>query len=834
MLLVLAAAVYALHHLARDIALADVWANIAALPRINVALALLCTVASYAMLTRYDWLALRYLRVSLSAVRLAVIAFTAVAVGNNVGVSALSAGAIRYRGYSAEGLAAAQIATVVGFCGVTFVLGTALLLGLALLLQTATVLHQAGLPVVVGRLAGGALLLVPAAYVAWSISGADSIELGNWRLARPSPAVALGQIAVSAADLLLVSGVLYLLLPTGAGVGFVEFLGVYLVSLGMGVASGVPGGAGVFESMMLLLLPQVPPAGLLGAMVIYRLLYYALPLVVALCLIGALEFGAVRAQAARTRALAAQWVFRIAPPAIAVAVFLTGAMLLVSGSLGALPARLAMLSDTLPLVLVESSHLVGSVVGVLLMIVARGLLDRTRAAWLITQIALLVGAVASLLGGLGFEEALVLGAVALVLWGARGTYTQPTHLLDRAFSPGWSMAVVAVLGAAAWIAMINAGQVDWGASTLWRFAFDESVPRSLRGLTAATIAVGAYGVLRLMRIAPTPGDEALDLPRIHQLLSGSRQSLANAVLLGDKRVLFNPAHDAFVMYQLSNRSCIALGDPVGNEMAVEDLIWEFRELSDRQRLRPVFYQVSERHLPLYLDSGLILEKLGEEALVPLGEFDLEDRHRADLRQARDRALRAGAVFSVVPRARYAEIAADLEAVSNHWLAASATGEKGFSMGRFDHAYLANFDTAVVRVDDRIVAFANLWPAAGHELSVDLMRFDADAPDGIMDCLFVELMLWGRARGFAQFSLGMAPLTGLERHRLAPMWHKLGTAIFRHGEMFDDFEDLRQFKARYSPVWQPRYMAGPDGLGMPGALFDTAVLIAGNMGGMPAR
>jgi phosphatidylglycerol lysyltransferase len=142
---------------------------------------------------------------------------------------------------------------------------------------------------------------------------------------------------------------------------------------------------------------------------------------------------------------------------------------------------------------------------------------------------------------------------------------------------------------------------------------------------------------------------------------------------------------------------------------------------------------------------------------------------------------------------------------------------------------------VVRVGGRIVAFANLWQGAEqHELSVDLMRFGDDAPGGVMDLLFTQAMLWGREQGFRWFSLGMAPLAGLERHSLAPAWDKLGNLLYRFGEHFYNFEGLRHYKEKFGPEWSPRYLACKGGIDLPAVLFDTTVLISrGARGGRKA-
>ena len=121
-----------------------------------------------------------------------------------------------------------------------------------------------------------------------------------------------------------------------------------------------------------------------------------------------------------------------------------------------------------------------------------------------------------------------------------------------------------------------------------------------------------------------------------------------------------------------------------------------------------------------------------------------------------------------------------------------------------------------------------WRATGEEIAVDLMRFGADAPRGAMDFLFVELMLWGKAQGHRWLNLGMAPLAGLERHPLAPAWHRVGNIVFRYGEYFYNFDGLRRYKAKFNPLWESKYLASPGGLALPRVLLDISVLISGGV------
>ena len=132
---------------------------------------------------------------------------------------------------------------------------------------------------------------------------------------------------------------------------------------------------------------------------------------------------------------------------------------------------------------------------------------------------------------------------------------------------------------------------------------------------------------------------------------------------------------------------------------------------------------------------------------------------------------------------------------------------------------------MVRHADQIVAFANMWIGAGHdEFSIDLMRYDPKSPGGLMDFLFIELLLWGKTQGYDWFNFGMAPLSGIEDRPLAPLWNKAVGLVYRHGDHFYSFTGLRQYKEKFGPTWHPKYLASPGGLALPRILADVTKLI----------
>ena len=254
------------------------------------------------------------------------------AIGHNVGMNTLSGGAIRYRAYSALGLGAKQITTIIAFGTVTFLLGAGFLLGLSLLTQagmSSSVLHvHASLAV----LAGGLLLAAVAAYLWLACTRHEPLRFRRFEIPVPKPRVAFAQLGVACADLLCAASVLYVLLPTHLAISFGAFAGIYVIAIAAGVISNVPGGIGVFEAVLLLLLPSVPEVRLLGALVAYRAIYYFAPFVVALALLGAHEVWVHRGPAVRLVRLVRAFLTAVTPQAIAIATFLAGAVLLFSGA----------------------------------------------------------------------------------------------------------------------------------------------------------------------------------------------------------------------------------------------------------------------------------------------------------------------------------------------------------------------------------------------------------------------------------------------------------------------------------------------------------------------
>lgn len=763
---------------------ADLAAALAAVPPERWAVAALLTAASYAVLAGYEALAVRAVGVHVAPRRALLAGVLGWAVSNGVGPAWLSGGAVRLRLYRGWDVPAADVAKIVAFGLLTFWLGFAATSGAALALDPPASMEGWGRPV------GLAVLGLVAALGVAGGRRAREVRLLGRAVRWPGAPTVGAQVALGVADHLAAIGALYVLLPPGAELSFVELVALFALSNLAGIVSGLPGGAGTFDgALVALAAAEAEPAAVLGAVVGWRLLYTVLPLLLAATTLAAREVPLRR-------------MTRVGRPALATFAFAAGLALVTSALTPADPSRLRWLADVDWIVLLETSHAASAAIGVGLLFVARGLWLGLREAWTALVLLLALGVVASLTRGLDWESAVALGIVLGLAIPMRGRFPRRAALTDEVL-PARRAAAVAV--SVAVLALLAFSVAEPSAAP---------VPDVLRSLTVglAVVPTAMLGsLLRPARIDP-PGPSEEDVRDALRIASEAGVSEGRLAALGDKALLFDADRTTFLMYGAARGTWVAFAGPMGP--ARIELLWTFRELAHAAGARIALYEIPADLVPACVDLGLQAYKFGEEAVVDLATFTLEGRDNKGRRNTLNRLEREGCRFEVLaPDDRLLE---ELRGVSDAWLADKGASEKRFSLGWFDPAWLRRGPVAVVRRDGAIVAFANLLEA-GPELSVDLMRYVPDAPGGTMDFLFLSLLAWGRAQGFARFSAGMAPLAGLPDNALAPLWAKVGAFVFRHGESFYNFQGLRAFKEKLRPRWEPRYLAVQGPVGLPTAL-----------------
>ena len=839
-LLLFAIALIACRHLLSELDLDALHDSILQVPKPALLGALAATVVGFIILLGYEWSASRYAGVTLAPRILALGGFTAFAIGNAIGLSMLSGGSVRYRLYARHGLGATEVARMTLFASLS--LGCALppLAALATLSDLSAASTALGLS---DTLLGAASVAVLLLFSVLAIGiyrrrlpeqpYADNllVKAGRRTLRLPGRRLTFLQLIITALDVAAAATVLYLLLPEAPPFG--AFLLVYLLALAAGVLSHVPGGVGVFEAILLAAFAdKLGAAPLAAALLLYRLIYVVLPLLVA-CVFLLINEGQRLFQSRQSLRAASG----LAAPILAVLVFLSGVVLLFSGVTPEIDTRLEHIGFLIPHRLVDASHFGASLIGVLCLLLAQGLRRRLSAAWMLTTILLLVGALLSLLKGFDWEEACLLILTASLLGVFRRSFYRPSRLTELPFSPLYLVSSLCVLGASIWLLLFAYQDVPYSHQLWWQFTLDADAPRGLRSLLGAAVLLVVVSLTWLLRTArpvihlPTPGE----LDRAVKILMASAQPDGGLALTGDKALLFHPDEQAFLMYARRGRSLVALYDPIGPPQQRAEMIWQFRDLCDIHHARPVFYQVRAENLPYYMDIGLTAIKLGEEARVDLQRFDLEAKGKEmkDLRYTWNRGTRDGLSLEIFEPGQAPMD--ELKVISDAWLTGKNVREKGFSLGRFSEDYLKHFRIAVIRFEGRPVAFANLLETFGHDLaSLDLMRAHPEAPKLTMEFMMIGLIQHYKSHGYARFSLGMVPLSGLQPRRGAPLTQRLGSMVFRRGEQLYNFQGLRRFKDKFQPDWEPRYMAVPAGLDPLVALADTAALIAGGLTGLVKR
>jgi len=829
-------ALFVIHHKLSHYHYRDIAGQFALLPRSHLIAALVLTILDYLVLTGYDWLALRYIKHPIKYGRTAFASFLGYAFSHNM--TFVGGGAIRYRIYSMLGVSAANVAALVAFCAMTFWLGFFATGSAVFLFSSEHVPAALHLPFVSVRPIGVVFLVVVAGYVVLSIIKKTPLRIRGWEFELPSPVLAWSQIIIASIDWLLAGMVLFVLLPAGGQLDYFRFMPFFLLAQIVGVLSYVPGGLGVFETAIILLLsPFYEPSAIVSSLLVYRLVYYLIPFGFASMLLAGLEFLLNRHLFTRLASGFGKAAAAIMPNILAVTTFVSGVILLFSGALPAARGRMVWLRDLLPLPAIEFSHFLGSLTGAGLLILARAIQRKVDAAYHLTAALLMGGIVLSMLKGLDYEEAIILLVMLLVLLPCRTSFYRKSSVLAGRLTSGWALLAVVVVLCSVWLGIFSYKHVEYSHDLWWKFSIHADAPRFLRGSAGAVSVMLLFAISRLIRGSPYPQQSGPTeaAQEVGSIVAASHRTYAYLALLGDKRFVFNEARSGFIMFGIEGRSWVTMGDPVGPQQQWDDLLWRFRELCDEYDACPVFYQIDQDNLPLYLQFGMKFLKLGEEARVDLGAFSLEGGERKGLRYSHNKLIKDGYTFEIVPAEGVDAIMATLKEISDGWLEDKHTREKRFSLGRFEPEYIRRVPVAVVKANGRIVAFANVWQGAEkYELSIDLMRHLPSSEGGIMDYLFAELMLWGKKEGFKWFNMGMAPLSGLQEGVLSPLWERTGAFLFRYGEHFYNFQGLRQYKEKFGPVWEPKYLATRGGLMLPRILANVASLISGGPKGIVAK
>jgi len=593
-LALLVGAIWVVQREFRNLSMADVRAALAAIPMTALYLGAGLTVLAYAVLAIYDYLGARYSGRPSSWPRALLASFCGYSLAHNIGFAAVSGAAVRYRLYSAWGYSPVEIGKIIGFTSLTFGLGGMALGGMVLLFEP-EVLSWAGdhVPRWGLQLMSVPLFGLVIGYVLLS-KFRRSIRVFGHVVELPGVRMALLQTLLATVDVAVTASIFYVLLPDAPGLTFLLFVGIYLAAYAAGIAAHVPGGLGVFDGAILLgLAPYMGAAEVVGALVVFRLYYYIVPLFIAGSLFAGFEVTQRSDLLSRFGTLG-QGAMPLEVPAMAGLVAIGGALLIF---LGGLPLSATVLKQWAGYEAAVASQFAASVVGSLLLVMSFGLARRLAIAWWGALFLLLNGAA---IGWLREEAWWLWGVfilVAVLLTTMRPAFYRGSRLRREPLSNEILLPLAAVSICGLTLALLaNAGQVQ--GESWWEIVLFGNATPQLRftvGITAVLLLIGAVQLLRPARIEPIPF-EAVARQRLMEL-GAEPPSEADAVLWGE-------AGRAGFAFSRRGPVWIAHGDPVGEERDAISAIWRFRDLCERNGARPAFVDVGADHLRIYADTGL--------------------------------------------------------------------------------------------------------------------------------------------------------------------------------------------------------------------------------------
>ena len=514
---------------------------------------------------------------------------------------------------------------------------------------------------------------------------------------------------------------------------------------------------------------------------------------------------------------------------------LVGCVNVLSAVTPTLPERLVWLRTVLPFEVQAGDRLFSAVTGFMFLSLAGNLLRRKRLAWLLMVGLLAVSIASHLLKGLDFEEALLSGVLLIQLLLMRDVFTAQS---DR---PSATQGIRVLVGSLLFtLAYGTAGFFFLDRQYEQTFNFSQAMVQTLalfftdnnaglqptdrlgRFFVSSVYIIGAvtllYALWMLLRPVLFRGPASTaDRQRAEAIVAQhGRSSLARFALLPDKSYYFSPSGQSVVAYVPKGRGAIALGDPIGPMVDRREAIAGFQQFCARNDWYPAFYQTLPDELEPLKAQGFQAAKIGEEAIVNLKTFTLEGKAGRKLRAPVNKLNKQGTTVEFHQPPISSDLLKTLREISNEWLSHMQGSEKQFSLGWFDNDYIGSCEVATVKTaEGETLAFANIVPEYQlNDITIDLMRHRAGVERGTMDVLFVSMFQHFKEAGYNGFNLGLSALSGVGESPDAPRLEKSLKYLSEHLERFYSFQGLHEYKDKFHPRWEPRYLVYPGLVSLP--------------------
>jgi phosphatidylglycerol lysyltransferase len=795
---------------------AGVFAGFSMISPLKIMLSAVFTALSYLFLVFYDSLAIRYAGQKLGFKRTAAVSFTANAFGNNLGLSILSSSAVRLRLYSLWDFTTQEIGSIIIFCNAAEITGFA---ALSLLLLNTSLWPAAFHPFIkyscfsAAVVLGAALIL----YFIWSSFSKKNFAAFGAVYKPAGFMMAAAQTAVSAIDWSFAGLALFILLPDGS-INIYLFFAAYLASEILGIASNIPGGFGVFDAAAISLLSTDSGAasGVISAIILFRLIYYMLPLAMSYVVYGLSEAESARSNIFIKAGEIKDMLSSTPGYVFSFFSFLAGSAAIYISSVPLFQPRTALMQAVFPPLLLGIFAVACALSGAWLIMLTRGLQKNIYSSYNSSLAVYVLISLLLLTQGFSYEAAFLISVIFFIMLFFRDSFYRKAGPFSEKPTAGLFMTTTGVISVCAMLVYLT------GSPASGIFSMRGSLP-----LFSAAVVLLVWIINDIFRpFKPMPHSASgYDIHTAAKIAFDDPDTLAQLALMGDKKLIFSLSRSSFIMYAQCGSHFVALGDPVGPYVEMEELIWKFKKFARQNKGTPVFFNTTDDNLHFYDNSDLNFYRIGEEAKVALEYYPQEKKKDDRLRSLSARLESQGYSFRMMPRNSPPAFYKSAEAVSTDWLKARKLKETGFLIGAFDQEFLKHFHTAAVYKNDTLVLFADILSSMNRdEFRIDMMRSAKGVPDEIEKYLAYKLVAWGKEKHYAFFNLGLAPLPNSEISAFTPALNKAAPALYNHGARFESTRVLKDEKEEFSPSWQPRYIICDNFMQVPSVFSEISLLV----------
>ncbi|MFA6914121.1 MAG: phosphatidylglycerol lysyltransferase domain-containing protein, partial [Endomicrobiia bacterium] len=749
-ILIFIIAISLLSHEMKNYSYQQILDTLRAIPSFKITIALILSLSYYLILGGYDVIAFKYIGVPLKFKNVLFTCFVSNALGNNTGYSMLFGGSIRYRLYSLYNVSMMNVTKVLFFSSATIWFGLLIIGGLVFTFSPVEFnnnkfFFSSSFPL------GILFLTIVLLYTALSLLKSKPIKILKWTITFPSIKITLWQMLLATADWVLASCTLYVLLPQGE-IAYITLLQIFLIAQMLGILSQVPGGMGVFETAIVMMLPSATESSyVMGALLAYRAIFYFFPLGIALILLASHEF--FRAKK-RFKVLARFYGGRMAsiiPQALSVSIFFGGTIILFSGVTTVSSSIIQRLVEYIPSIILDLLHFLISIIGIMLLFVSRGLILRIKKAYSIAIILLSILFPLALINGYGYEKIVSLIIILSLIIPAKKYFYRTLSLMTLRLNILWFSAISIVFLTSTWLGFFVYKQDIYSWTNFLESLFSNSdASRFLRicmGMAIIMIMVLISEIFKRYKYKKT----TVNVNNVKKLVDTSKYVYGNYAF--ENKNIFDMNTNTFMMYYQINNSAIAFGDPVGDNKSSRELIWNFKEMTDLKNIKPTFIYLGYKNLKIYDDIGLDIASFGADANILLDTFSVNENSLMDIKKISDNMENTGYSFEVIEREEFVKVQKYIGFVDYQWEQDFA----GLKNKMFDVSSKNANKYIVIKKDNFISAYAYLLLSDNkYESFVSNIRYTNDCNNNIVQFILFKAISWAKDNQYKWFNLGLTP------------------------------------------------------------------------------